>query len=366
MLIDEELSYLLGVFAGDGSLYKSGHSFRVEFSDGTSVTSELKYSLCFMRNIRRIIVRNFKSNPRIRRIDNKFIVRFRNKLFVDWLMSFGFSPGNKSTTVNIPDVLVNDNYEKHFWMGVMDSDGMIGRTTKNITLWSASKKLCTSFSSFLEINDIVHTMHTRDYNNRTYYYIKIRSPFVRRYGEVIGFDHPRKKIWLKNHLKKDFFVQNDIKINDFLIDKTIIDYNKIFRENIFLVDGSRLLQTSRDKNMRFREIFSMLKKSGLSVDRIYHNLVGYRWKMSKGSTKSVSLPLMVSQDLLDIAQFCRSRYGGIKISRNYIKAWNRDPYDIMRKVEKLFDIKPNITARGEILYDSGVLGQLFSRILVRV
>ena len=92
MKLNEELAYLVGVFTGDGSLYKSDNSLRVEFSDGSTIPNELIYSKKFLENIAKILKKNFGVKVKIRKRKNKFIVKFRSKFFCEWLKSFGFKP----------------------------------------------------------------------------------------------------------------------------------------------------------------------------------------------------------------------------------------------------------------------------------
>jgi hypothetical protein len=85
--------------------------------------------------------------------------------------------------------------------------------------------------------------------------------------------------------------------------------------------------------------------------------------MSKGSTTSVKLPLTVTKELEKIAKFIRLKDGGVRVSKNYIKSWGEDPAKIVKNVCKMFDIKPHFTSKGEILFDSGVLNEFFSKVV---
>lgn len=363
--LTEELTYLLGAFVADGSLYRSGHGLRIEFSDGTFIKSELNFSKKFISKLRSLVKKYFGSEVQIFRKNNKYILKFRNKKFSDWVQSFGFFPGSKSASVNIPSQLKGTSLEKSFWLGVMDCDGMIGRTTKNITLWSSSRSLCRSFCEFLN-KEIPVGVSKRKLRHKVYFYVKIRSPFVKVYSDIIGFSHPRKLLWLKNHLKNEFYVSNTVALEEFIIGSNVIDHSRIFDGNVFIVQGSEILKEGiAPKNIRFKKLFETLLDKGLSKQQIYKLLEEYRWKMSKGSTTSIKLPLTVTDELKEIAKFIRLREGGIRVSKNYIKSWGKDPVKIIKNICEIFDIKPHFTSKGEILFDSGVLNEFFSKVVVR-
>jgi len=363
--LTEELAYLLGAFVADGSLYKSGHGLRVEFSDGTSVKEELHFSKKFVTRLRNLIEKYFDFNIRIHRKNNKYVLKFRNKKFANWIQSFGFLPGDKSNSVDIPSQLRGTSLEKSFWLGVMDCDGMIGRTTKNVTLWSSSKKLCKSFCEFLN-KKIPVTVSERKLNDKIYFYVKIRSPFVKAYFDIISFSHPRKLLWLKNHLKNEFYVTNSVNFKEFLIAGNVIDYSKIFSKNVFVVRGSKILREEiAPKNMRFKRLLEILRGKGLSNRQICGLLQSYRWKMSKGSTTSVKLPLIVTGELEKIAKFIRLREGGIGVSKNYINSCGENSEKIIKCICKMFDVKPHFTSKKEIFFDSGVLKEFFSKVVKR-
>ena len=364
--VSSELSYLLGTFVADGTFYKSNKRTLIEFSDGTSVRKDLKYSRKFIDTLRLLINEHFHSKVRkFRKRNNQYVLRFQNKKFSDWLRSFGFYPGAKSSTVNVPTAIKSTEFEKDFWLGVMDCDGMIGKTTKNVTLWSASNKLCSSFLEFLDNSGVKASFNTRELKGKNYYYVKIKSPFVRKYADVVGFSHPRKLLWLRSHLKKEFYVTNRFAIKDFIINDGLIDYYKIFDDRVFVIDGAKLLGKREHKNIGFKILFNNLLTEGFKVEKVYKLLNEFRWKMSKGSTTSIKLPLYFTNELEEIAQFIRLTDGGIKISKNYTSAWNKNPDEIKGKICKMFDIKPHFTSKGELLFDSGVLGELFLKTLVR-
>lgn len=63
------------------------------------------------------------------------------------------------------------------------------------------------------------------------------------------------------------------------------------------------------------------------------------------------------------AKFVRLREGGIGISRNYVRAWNKDPKEVIGNICKIFYVRPHFTSKGEVIFDSGVLRELFSKVI---
>ena len=376
MRLSTDLAYLLGVFAGDGSMYYSGGSTRIEIIDGTHVEEEIKYSREFLKNIQEIIYRLFNKKTTIIRKGNKLVLRFRSKRFTETLVEFGFSPGKKGKTVNIPQQFIdNDNLEIAFWIGVMDTDGMIGRKTKKVTLTSISKSLCTSFSKFLQKKNIQHSFF--EYKPKTGYsnaslafVVQINSPFVSKFARIIGFEHPRKKKWLLKHIKKEFYVKRTANFKPFIIEDRIIDYEKIVSNRVFVIDGIKaaedleleIKEHSHTKNLPFYEIINASKQKGLSKKEVLKELSDFRFKMSKGSTTSVRLPFVFSNNLATIAEMVRLKEGGIRISRAYTKTCGKDLQKVINDICEIFDVKQSITSKGEITFNSGVLNELFSKV----
>lgn len=91
------------------------------------------------------------------------------------------------------------------------------------------------------------------------------------------------------------------------------------------------------------------------------------WKgLSKGSTVSVKLPLKIDDKFLDYSKFIRITSGGVRISQNYVKTFNYNFDEVVKYFTEVFEIKPKITSKREILFCSCVLTHLFSKILVKV
>ncbi len=367
-----KFAYFYGYFVADGSYYKDLRGNRFEFSDGTSVKEELKYSFGFMNNIKTIIEDILQKNLfTIRKRENKYILNFRSK-YLDKVFRnyFYIKPGAKSFSIKIPNFYINTSLEKYFWLGVMDGDGMVARKSRKISLETGSVKLIEAFKNFLYRNNITFKESGRTMRQNKFYRITIKTNFFRNYCSKLGFLHPRKRLWLSEHLKtNDFYKNNIIKTEDYILTNNIIDYGKIFNSSrIMIVNGKELLKEyglkhRGRKNRKFIEILQKFNSKNISKTELFKSLFSYRWKMSKGSTTSIKVPLYFNQDVLDVARFIRLRDGSVTLSRNYIKSFNLNPDKIIRMFEQLFDIKPKYTCRGEPIFCSGVLKIFFSKII---
>lgn len=258
--------------------------------------------------------------------------------------------------------------EKHFWTGVMDTDGMIARNARKITLWSASQKLVNSFANYLKRQSIPCARGRRIINGTTYHVVRIKSCFTKAYRNTIGFEHPRKKKWLKRHCQGEFYLQNKVNLES-VTHNGLFDYYQILNDRVFVVGVKDLakeygLHYTELGNSKFSQIYGAMASEGLKRHEIYKRLVpNYRFKMSKGSTANIWLPLAPNSQIERIAKFARIRTGGIGISRRYVEAWNEDYKGILSDITEIFGLDPQTTCKGEAIFSSCVLRMFFEKIV---
>lgn len=142
-------SYIFGLLVTDGSLYlsKKGSKGRVTL-EVNSKDSDIIYKLYNIipnSSVRqRIRNTNFKNNYKTKIFSNS------RKEFREFLILNGFPVFRKSENVGPP----NSTYDElHFWRGVIDGDGSIGITSKNIPFISfvtVSENLKNSYVKFIE------------------------------------------------------------------------------------------------------------------------------------------------------------------------------------------------------------------------
>lgn len=373
LLSEPDFVYVLGNFMADGSFYISDNSCRFEFTDGSPYKSELKYSFQHLSNIKNILERLLnKKLPKIRKRDNRFVFAFRDKYLSELFKnSLHIKPGSKDYIANIPLIYKRTKNERAFWMGVLDGDGSIARGSKRIALESVSPRLIKSFSDYLRREKIFFSNYPSSRKNIVSNVILIRSVSFRDFAEKIGFNHPLKCRLLKQKLKnkKDFFIKNRLNIRENLIlNSQIINYFNIFDDSVFVENGIEILRKYgyskyHLKNVKLSEIYHFGLKKGINKEEILKEVLRYRFKKSKGSKNSIKLPLILDENLKNIAQFVRIRAGSISFSREYIRSLNVDYANLMNKVKNIFDISPTYTCKGEPLFCSGVLADFFKMLI---
>ncbi len=377
MAIDRNLSYtpkfvyFLGYFAADGSLYKDKSGPRFEFSDGADFNSELVYSKMFLKRIGNITSVLFGTKINLRKRGNRFVLAFRNKELAEFLKNnFDITPGVKTYSVDIPKHYKRTEFEKYFWLGFMDGDGMVARNSRKIAVECASQKIMASFKDFLDREQIKYEYSERELFGVRQYGIRLSSAFFSDYAGKLGFLHPRKRKWLLAHLKKkEFYIRNEADFDKYLLENHIFDYQKIFHnEPVFVVNGIQILREFgmskyAKKNQKLSTLIEFLEEKKLSKTEIYTMLQSYKFKMSKGSAILVKLPLRISPEIKELAQFVRFNAGSIRLSKNYAKAMGLNFEKLVSCVVKIFDIEPEYTCKNETFFSSGVVSRFFSKFI---
>ncbi len=366
--MNKEFAYLIGNFAADGSFYLSGKTPRFEFVDGSPYKEELKYSLKHICKIRNIL-ENFlnKKLPQIVKRENKYVLKFRNsELSNIFYQKFKFSCGKKYNTIDIPLVYKDTKYEKYFWIGYLDGDGSIARTSRKLSVESMSKNIINSFSNYLTKENILFSKYESKRLKENSHVIVIRSVSFRDFAKKIGFNHPLKFKLLNEKLKgKDFHITNKVL---YKVNKSLLDYTNFFDDSVFVENGRDVLirygyiKYSR-QNIRFNELLRFLTEKNLSKEEILQELSGLRFKKSKGSINSIKLPMYFNNDLFRISKYVRIRNGGIIFSKRYIESFNEDFIEIVRLTEEMFGLSPKFTCKNEPLFCSGVLSDFFNNLI---
>jgi hypothetical protein len=371
VFFNKDFAYLIGNFLADGSFYMSGRDCRFEFVDGSPYKSELEYCFRHMSEIK-LILQNFldKDLPPIRKIGNKYILKFRSKILTRvFIEIFKFSPGKKHRIIDIPKLYKGSKYEKYFWQGFLDGDGSIARKSRKISVESMSNKIIDSFADYLIKNKIFFSKYFSRRGDFFSSVLVIRSISFRDFVSKVGFNHPLKsKLIFEKISNKDFFVNNILKEKN--LNGKVIDYTLLFDDKVFIVNGVKLLRKygfnkySRN-NVKFLDLLKFLKNKSISSEIILKEISQMRFKKGKGSINSVRIPLYFSADLLRMSKYVRIKVGGITFSKKYILSFNENYEDILKITEKIFDIKPKFTSKKEPLFCSGVLSDFFSKIIKR-
>lgn len=377
-----KFAYLLGYFTADGCFYKDNwkNTCQFEFTDGYKNKKGLEHSYQFIINIKKLIEEQLsKKIPKIRQRGNRYVLYFKNKELENIFKNrFNFQPGPKSNKISIPKSYKNTDLEKYFWLGLMDGDGIIAQNGRKIGLEMCNKNLVIDFQNFLKKNKIITKLKEvkpkdrKGYtSDRSSFLTIIKSPFYDQYANLMGFLHPRKQNWLVKHLNKGMYSKNRTNIKPFLINKKIIDYTKIFDKRVFIVKGKEILKKydikfkGRRNNIKFIELYQDLKDIGISKIEFLKEISGYRFKLSKGSTNSVKLPLHINKEIIHMIKFIRPHSGSLRLSRWHIKSFNENPKKIIESIEDIFNIKAKYTSKDVPLFCSGILELFFSKILTK-
>ena len=189
--LTEELAYLVGVVMGDGHLA----NYFVNIIDSSKEHIEnLVKSLkrIFQTNIEFFVQKNAQAwNVNLL---GKWIVRF-----------FNFLSGQPIAQRKYPHLrephLFQDkpSFRSAFWRGLMDADGSYIST---ISFGTASKKLLKDFSDFLTQQNIHHRFYEQSVFGGTTYSFNIAGESRKQFTQLIGSNHPQKKLELENLLTR--------------------------------------------------------------------------------------------------------------------------------------------------------------------
>ena len=373
ILDNPDFVYALGNFMADGSFYGSEGNYRFEFVDGSPYKKELNYSLEHISKIKKIFEQlTNKKLPEIRKRENRFVLSFRNKDLASLFMnSLGIKPGPKDYIVDIPHLYINTHLEKLFWIGYLDGDGSIARKSRRIALESVSSKIIESFAKYLKRQGILFSKYESKRGDHFSYVVLIKSVSFRDFAHRIGFSHPLKARLLEEKLKKkDSFVNNEpLNYERFLINGKFIDYTKIFDDSVFIENGIAILRKCgfnkyHSPNVKLSKISSFMAQEGKDKIEILKEINNYRFKKSKGSMNSVTLPLYFDPLLLKFAKFIRIRHGNVSFSKRYTKSFDENFEQLLKEFELIFNISPKFTGKNEPIFCSGVLSSFFNSFII--
>ena len=141
--LTEGLAYWLGFLLADGNLYRQGQrSWRTTINLAKRDKKHLQLFLDFLQSDYPIY-----DNPKTRSCG----VIITSELLGELLMNYGITPC-KSKTVTVDDRLASN---RHFWRGVFDGDGYLGKTRVRFGL-SGTYDVCDKFTRFLDLGLNVH------------------------------------------------------------------------------------------------------------------------------------------------------------------------------------------------------------------
>ena len=133
----EEFAYWCGFLLADGCISKQGsRSYKITISLNPHDVEHLEKWKDFLQ-----------SNHRIYVYPKSVQVSINSNELAELFMQYGVTP-RKSKTASVPDIFSNN---RHFWRGVMDGDGYIGKQSDRFSI-CGTKDVCDAFSKFMSLD----------------------------------------------------------------------------------------------------------------------------------------------------------------------------------------------------------------------
>ena len=196
--INPDLSYFLGVIAGDGYISKPKPHHRggwtVEMCE-----DDYEYQTMVFKPL---VAKLFGCEPKLylnRRKDGRrnFYSKINSYILVQYLHKvFGCPLGQKADIVEMPDDIQKTELKMAFLSGLFDTDGTV--TGRKVKFSTVSKGLFRQVCCTLESAGIKFTVESWKKNKkvRRLYTVKICKDSFGKFGQLIGFKNVRKKVRL--------------------------------------------------------------------------------------------------------------------------------------------------------------------------
>ncbi len=189
---NDDLLYLLGLVASDGSLIRNenGHIYRVDFSNTSSNLRKI-YKKKITTIFPNIQITDFKNQ------DGASICRINNKAYYDIATFFGLKDKEFKKLFSLPENLISA-----FLRGYFDGDGSCIVNRRVIQYTSVNEKVIKRLQQLLRrlgIASIIVDRHsTGTYGESNVFDIIIRGKrYVNLFIEKVGASHPHKRIKLE-------------------------------------------------------------------------------------------------------------------------------------------------------------------------
>lgn len=199
MTYEEAYAELLGLHAGDGTIYKTARSHVWELR-GNNDEKEF-YDTYIIPLLRKIYDYPFIGKHRSGGANGCYGVRCCQKAFIQLFFQAGIPSGRKTNKVSIPAMIIrgNDKQKKAFLRGIFAADGTAYMTKTNypvIEVASASKSLRDQISSLLLHFSIKHyhwTYTTKKKGGPSYCLRIFGERRCALFMQTIGLSNPKHK-----------------------------------------------------------------------------------------------------------------------------------------------------------------------------
>ena len=209
MNLTEGKAEIVGIYIGDGHIYREGNKFQIGFTGSPKTDVEL------FERLKELIKKEWKKDVKFKVRENGLRMIFRSKEISDFLikeMGLPYGKG-KCERVTIPDKIINNwNLSKYTVRGIMDTDGTIFVSKKprvekypTMEITTTSKLLANQLRDILVIRGF-RVGNIRKSTSKLSKLPAYRVPLygkgnVRKWLEEIGFSNKHKLERAKNYIK---------------------------------------------------------------------------------------------------------------------------------------------------------------------
>lgn len=209
MKITPEMAELVGIYIGDGHIYRKGNKFQIGFTGNPRTDTEL------FERLKELIKKEWKKDVKFKIRADGLRMIFRSKEISDFLIKrLGLPYGKgKCERVIIPkEIFDNWDLSKHAIRGIMDTDGTVFISKKpRIEKYPTMEITTTSFNLAKQLRDILITQTFRVGNIRkstsklsklpAYRVALYGKENVRKWLKEIGFSNKYKLERAENYIK---------------------------------------------------------------------------------------------------------------------------------------------------------------------
>ena len=175
LVLDEGLAELLGYFIADGNLDAAGMHITNESPEINARLPELAHKLFGLPTIA----------VKSKRSQRLFKTSINSATMVGYLeTAFGFKTGRKSSTVRLPEELLNapDNIARIFLRAYFDCDGYATAGARGVEFCTASKGFANDLRMLLLKDEMHSTLSRKTVNGTSYYRLMLKGSDAERFA----------------------------------------------------------------------------------------------------------------------------------------------------------------------------------------
>jgi len=388
-----KLLYLGGCVLGDGSLASAGSLNIYDGHPNKACVGQSKRYVLLLKEWFRLVFGIENQSMALYRRGNMWSLSVYSKWlgrFFNYFFEVPYGPKNncKISPVSIFSRMgiITVDAKAAFYRGLLDTDGSIHPRARQIMLTMQNKEILDDLLIFVSQIKIKSAYITKISHS---YQLRIGARDFRKFANVIGFEHPRKKAILQKRLNEQaFLIEYKGVDKSHLIDNNF-DLLKI--KGIRIIGGGKFLRrtckqqryTLRDaasqlgvsaptlsercagrKSIPLNDLWSLFKQMDSSKSSFYQALAdeGARYKVSGrgGGAQSVSLPMRPCRKLLKTAEKIRP----VSNYRIHLLK-SEDSKKTLKDIEELFGASlAKKNAEGRWVINSRILNEFFRKFFV--